>query len=476
MSQSISFPWRNSGTARIVDYIAAAAAFGIICRLVAEENVAWLGFVVLGACVLALSLVKWPYGALVVLISTSVMPRFFVEISTWKLRPEDFGAAVVSLVIAGWFIFRRSKSNLEALDLWIVAYILFNYISSAFGSPEPSSTLRWALQDNLAVLPYFLIRFLIRDLRTLRNAFCIFLVVGVLESIYGILCFASYRIFDTTMGVEVGQYMGSAAGPYGSMYEANLFGAYAGCCAVLFLALYLTEKHSRAIRLTGFFITSIALFVSLSRGALLAYIIAVLWLLARNHWSGAGPRLPLIPIASIIVIVWALSFTPVGEIVKERFTNLINEGLTEETAMVRFVVFSEAALDILKHPILGTGTASFNLTFQFAEQIAGNAGDKVWIGNAPLRIFHDTGILGFTAIVGFFVSLWIRLRRGLRSKNADTALLMGSFAGALLYGISFQLTEGTHLAFFWVFVGLVASSTIFAFRTDATKSLLQSQS
>lgn len=475
MSQSIPFQWRNSKTARIIDYVGAAAAFCIVCRLVTEENVAWLAWIVVGVCVLSISFVKWPYGALAVLIGTSVMPRFYVEISTWKLRPEDVGVAVVGVAIAGWFLFHKKKFDLATLDYWIVVYVLLNYISSAFASPEPASTLRWALQDNLAVLPYFLIRLLVRDLRTLRNALRIFLVVGVLESIYGTLCFVSNRLFDTTVGVEVGQYLYSVAGPYGSMYEANLFGAFAGCCAVLFLALYLTEKQNRVIRLTGFFITSIALFVSLSRGALLAYIIAVLWLLARNHWSGSGLRLPITPIASVIVIILALSFTPVGDIVLERFRSLITDGLTEQSTMVRLVIYSEAALQVLQHPILGTGTASFNLTFQFAEQIAGGATENIWVGNAPLRILHDTGLLGFTAILGFCISVWIRIRRGLQSKNADVGILMGSFAGALLYGVSFQLTEGTHLAFFWVFVGLLVSSAFFAFRPDAEKPLMRSQ-
>ena len=243
---------------------------------------------------------------------------------------------------------------------------------------------------------------------------------------------------------------------------------------MLFLALYLTETQGRVVRLTCFFITSVALFVSLSRGGLLAYIAAVSWLLFRHYRSGSGPRLRWshlgTVLGAIIAIVLVISFTPVGSLIQERFQNLINEGITEESAMVRLVIYSEAALDVLKHPILGTGTGSFRLTSDLPWP-----DEVVWIGSAPLRILHDTGILGLTAIAGFFVSLWIRVRRGLRSKNAEVGLVVGCFAGALLYSISFELTEGTHLAFFWVFVGLLTSSALFAVRTDATKPLLQSQ-
>ena len=132
----------------------------------------------------------------------SVMPRFFVELFGWKARPEHFAVVIVSLAVCIWLLRSNRKIRLETPDYWVLAYVAMNYVSSAFGSSSPSETLRWALLNNLAVLPYFLIRLLVRDTETFRKAFRIFLAIGIAESAYGILCYVSHHAFGTTAGME----------------------------------------------------------------------------------------------------------------------------------------------------------------------------------------------------------------------------------------------------------------------------------
>jgi O-antigen ligase len=453
--------WWESRLTKRFNIVLALVAVLIVGRLVFEEDVAWIGWLAAGAAILGLSLIRWPYGALTVLISTSVMARFYVEMGGWKVRPEDVGVGVVTLMVAVALVFKKHEIRLTTLDYWLLAYIFMNYVSSAFGSPEPPATLRWALQHNLAVLPYFLIRLLVQDTRTLRTAFRIFLLVGVGEAIYGIFCYLSYYFFDTTTGVEIGQYLSNVAGPYGSMFEANLFGAYTGCCAVVFLALYLAGDRNRITNLVGFFIASVAMFVSLSRGALLAYVIALWWLYRKARRTGTKGRFKVAPFAVAVIVVILIAGTSVGNVIRERFGNLFQQGANEETAFVRLVVYSVALLDVVKHPILGTGTASFNLTFDWAEYVPNWSGEKTWIGNAPLRILHDTGILGLALFLGFLISIWLKIRRGLRSITPHVSILFALSGGALLYSISFLSTEGTDLAFFWVFMGLLVSAVFF---------------
>jgi O-antigen ligase len=464
MSAIVSRAWWEGSLSRRLHAVAGVAALVLVCRLVVEEDVSWLAWLLTGGALLAVSLIRWPYGALAVLIGTSAMPRFFVEAFGWKVRPEHVAVAVIGVAVAAWLLFQKSKIGLEKIDYWMLAYVVLNYVSSALGSPEPSATLRWALQDNLAVLPYFLIRLMVRDYQTLQKAFRIFLAIGAAEAIYGILCYASFSLFGTTTGVEIGQYLGDVAGPYGSMYEANLFGAYTGCCAVVFLALYLSEEQHRLVRLVCFFVASLAMLVSLSRGALLAFVIALWWLIRKARLFRNAPRNKVAPFVVVFVVILVITFTAVGGVLQNRFGALLQEGITEQTTITRVIVYWEALLDVLKHPILGTGTASFNLTFDWAGYVPDWSGDKTWIGNAPLRVLHDTGVLGLTAFLGFFLSVWLKIRRGLHSKNDKSALLLGLSAGAVLYSVSFQSTEGTNLAFCWVYVGLLVSAAIFCER------------
>jgi O-antigen ligase len=434
--------------------VGAGAAALFIC---AHWSIALVGV----AAVLLLTVTRWPYGALVVLIGMSAMPRFIVEIFGWKARPEHLAVAIVSVAVGLWLLRHKREMWLEKLDYWLVAYVVINYASSAFGSSVPSATLRWALMNNLAILPYFLIRLLIRDLETLGRAFRILLSVGIAESAYGILCYASHHVLGTVAGMDIDLYLGNISVPHGSLYEPNLFGAYTACCAVLFLALYLCEGQHRFGCLVCFLVASLATGLSCSRGALFAFVVALGWVFwkARRLKKARRNKLSTFILVFGLILVMAASVTGGG--LQERFGNLFQQGLEEGTTMTRLITIQAALQDVPQHPLLGSGTASLQLSFDWGAYVPDWASQRAWVGNVTLRILHDTGLLGLTVFVGFLISLWRRIRRRLRGWNSQVPMLVGLSAGALLYGISFQSTDGTMLAFCWVHLGLLASAAIF---------------
>jgi O-antigen ligase len=454
--ESASAAFGESRPGRWLEYAALTGVMFLLVRLGCEEDLTWLAWVVVGFAVALLTAVRWPYGALVVLIGTSAMPRFFVEVLGWKARPEHFASAIVSSAFVVWLVFHRQRLRLNKPDYWILAYVALNFVSSAFESPEPASTLRWALQNTLAILPYFLIRLMVRDVETLQKAFRILLAVGVAESLYGIACDLSHHVFGTTAGMDFA-YLVDVAAPYGSMFEPNLFGAYAGCCAVLLLAVYLNGRHNTT-GLLSFFITALAAVASLSRAVLLALLVTVGWLI----WKGRRPRsagrkrsLTFVLTFTVILLVVSVA---IGGIVRERFSNLYNQGLADETTITRLVEIQEALQDIPTHPFLGSGTASFQLSFDWGKYIPQWAGNSTWVGNVSIRILHDTGLLGLAAVLGFLVSVWLQIRPSARGWISQAPMLSALLAGTLFYAISFQATDGTTLAFSWVHLGLLASA------------------
>ena len=459
MSDSLTSSWRQSNFAQRLDLVALVAALAIVCRLALVEDVSWVGWVPAAAAILVLTASRWPYGALWVLLGTSVTARFYIEVFGWKARPEHFAAGIVGSGIVIWLVLSKQRIRWNPLDYWIFGFVSINFISSAFGSSAPASTLRWALQNSLAILSYFLIRILVRDLETLGKAFKILLAVGALESAYGIFCYISHQVFGSSFGVEIGQYLGDVAAPYGSMYEPNMFGAYAGCSAVMFLALYLFKDRNRTGYLLGFLIASLATVLSFSRAALLGFAIGVCFVIwkARSATGGKPRSITTIVVAAAIIL--AFSASALG-VLRERFSNLYDEGLAEETTITRLIVLEEALQEIPSHPLLGTGTASFNLSFDWASFVPSWAGDTTWIGNTPIRILHDTGLVGLATLVGFFVSVWWKIRNRLKSGSGAVPVLLALVAGSLLYCVSFQSTDGSVLAFSWVQLGFLASAAI----------------
>jgi O-antigen ligase len=414
-----------------------------------------------------LTVTRWPYGALLVLIGASAMPGFLVQIFRshkaelfgdpgWNARPEHFAVAIVSVALGLWLLGHKREMRLEKLDYWLIAYMVINCASSAFGFPDPSATLRWALMSNLAILPYFLIRLLIRDLETLGRAFWILLSVGIAESAYGILCYASRLVFGTVAGLDIGAYGGNLTVPYGSLYEPNLFGAYTACCAVLFLALYLCEGQHRFGYLVCVLVALLATVLSVSRGALFALLVALGWVFWKARRLKKAPRNKLSTFILAFGLILVMAATVTGSGLQERFGDLYQQGLGDETTVGRLVMIQAALQEVPKHPLLGSGTASTGLTFD----VGGATGQVGWVGNVTVRILHDTGLLGLTVLAGFLISLWWRIRRGLRGWNSHVPMLIALSAGALLYGISFQFTDGTILAFCWVLLGLLASAAI----------------
>jgi O-antigen ligase len=460
VSQALPFRRFDFKFLRYVDVIAAIVAICIVGRLAWQEDLSWIGAIVVCVLVVSLTAVRWPFGALVVLIVTGAMPVFSVEIAGWNARPEHFGVAIVAVAVLVWMIRTKTRWRLDKVDYWILAFVLVNFVSSAFASSDPSLTIRWAFQNCLAITGYFLVRSMVADLATLQKASVIFLVVGVLESIYGILCYVSNLAFGTTVGVQLGQYLGDVAAPFGTLFEANLFGAYTASCAVFFFAFYLF-KGQRFVYLLGFLISTIGVVVSFSRAALAALVFAVGYLFWKSiRRREAKDVKKLLAIAATLVVILILFSGTVGRIITQRFTNLFDQGLAEETTISRFIVAQEALQDIPGHFLLGRGTASFNLTFDWSKYVSYWAGEKTWIGNAPLRIMHDTGAIGLITILGFFVTIAKKVRYVWKNSKVPSAILVGLWAASLVYVISFETTDGTILAFCWIQLGLLASAAV----------------
>jgi O-Antigen ligase len=456
-------------TVKLLRGVAIGGETLLLGWLVATEGLSGVGFLALGIVgavfLVALAAVSWPFGAVLLLGASSAMPRFAGTILGVHLRPEHVAVGFVALAVCGQALKRNKGPRLhfQVSDYFLIAYVGLNFFTSAVTSPEPSLTLRWATLNAIAVSPYFLIRILIRNESGLYRAFHLLLWVGAIESAYGILCFLSNHLFQTSVGVEIGQY-GSIPGIYGTQFEANVFGSYTACCAVMFLAYFLLSNEPRRVWYgCGFAITAIAALISLARSVFVALPMVAILVVAVSLKKGQlrirriGPL--VLGFGLLLVAVSPL----VIDLVRERFSTIdLSEISSDNTTVERLLQMAVAIEDIQARPILGTGTASFHLFFDPNDYPAGFAGDAEepgWISNTPLRILHDTGVVGLIVFLLFVGYLAMAVRTVARNASArNTAILMALSAGGLLYAITFQATEATMLAFTWIHLGLLAAA------------------
>jgi O-antigen ligase len=387
-------------------------------------------------------------AGVVLLVGAVAISRSFVEIGGLRARPEHIAVGLLCLTLP--FLLRRRSQPLPWIlaDYLLAVYVGLNVFSSLFMSIAPAKTLAWSMQQVLAIMPYFFLRILAGDPDGFRRAFRIFLWAGVLEGAIGILCFYSNLLLNTQFGIEPGQY-GAIPGIFGTVLEANILGAYCGATCVILLALYLQQP--RRLLLVGFGITLAGMAISLSRAALGGTLFGFAVLAVYAWRTKLLNRRVLWAVAVAVMWVGIITLPALIPRYVERFSTLEASDITADPNTAFRVVQAASAIDgIMKSPVFGNGTASFQLEFS-GEQIGAAFG---WISNSELRILHDTGVVGLGVFLLFLGTLarrsWKLLRR--EARPALLALLVST----VVYCVTFQLTEGTLMAFTWIHLGLLA--------------------
>ncbi len=450
------------GSPRVQPLVPALAGLALIAEILAARwlapthNLVWEACVV-GCTALAVAVnVRWPFGALFAMIAATAMPRYSITIGGWHARPEHIVGGFVLVAWASHVLASKKNVRLNILDTLIFLYILANYLSSATTSPDPSKTLRWALLASLGMLPYFFIRLFGTGRRYLKNVFEILLAVGALEAAYGVICFVANGLFGTGFGVNRGFYLhGRIAAAYGSQFEPNTFGVYAGAASVMFLALYMFDSSRRRPWYgAALLVTAAGVAASLAREAVVACAVAAVFLFywANRRRRSVGRLLTSTLVAGTLVALL------VGTALESRFKPLITNPAGDPTTYVRLIQDKAALRDVELHPLLGNGTDSFQLLFHWSDYVPTWASVKGYIGNTPIMVLHDTGMLGFGL---FFVFALLLARRTFRlmsvASKEDLPLLAALAAGMLVYAATAMVADVTILGFFWVQVGLLTS-------------------
>jgi O-antigen ligase len=448
---------RPSGDSSFLIFLGVLAALAglLLSQFLSPTYV--FGAMAIVVCLLSV-LTRWPYGALLAVAVTSVMSRIKIAIGGWNARPEHFAVALLIVVFGfRWIVGKRVHIAWTTADYLVAAYVAWNYVSSALMSPDPRLTLRWALLNNLMVLPYFLIRILVVDERVLRRFFRALLVIGIAESTYALLAFASHQLLRSSFGVEVDQYAAGVGGVYGTQFEPNILGSYCGSLAIMLLVLYFLSQRRPRWVLAGAILALAALLVSLARAAVIGFGFVLFILLILGVWRGLVRVRRLLPLWMCVALLLAPIVLTSGKNLAGRFSNWSGAGVQGDAdTMGRIIEVAAALEDISQHPLIGNGTASFQLLAD-AKNLP-ILGDRPWVANSPIRILHDTGMVGLVLFGLMALAIIKQIKNSFSYKVTGKNIIIALFAGCMVYAIAFMATDGTMLSFFWVQVGLLVAA------------------
>jgi O-antigen ligase len=245
------------------------------------------------------------------------------------------------------------------------------------------------------------------------------------------------------------EYIEPFAGRITSVFlHVNPFAAFMNLVLPLALATRAKSPDPSTARLGGlcFFVAMVALFLTQSRGALLAFL---LMLVLAFHYlvKDRGTRKKIIvQVAAAIVITLAAyqlrerlveqqapeSATSGAQTTLDRFTEL------DEATLTRLVIYGRAWDFFVSSPVIGVGYGNFPRLF--APSIEGGP-DNAWdTHNLYLKLLSETGLSGTLCYLALVVVVWRSARQALARASVSWEriaffAILGATATMLLHGL-----------------------------------------
>lgn len=348
--------------------------------------------------------------------------------------------SVAGMETLGWFtaivtiaILVRKKGKFEpgtffrvgpdwALGVFFITVVISSWLGIENKS-EALDTIGWARWIPLLYLIVYGIK--ISELKLPR---WVPIALVSITTVIALICF--YQFFSGHNFIRPGK----SLNPTGSFFRAvgffNLpltFAYVMGIFGCVYLSFFLwppPEKSWRPLALVGFVSATLAVLLSMTRGAWLAYIVAVVLLFALKR-----RRLAIHAAVVVLLLFVVLYFTVDG--FQSRLQALVDLEGPSKSSRYRLALWESYWTMFLDHPWWGVGLTRGDelLAVYFPRLGIDNVGLKSDAHNAFLQVLAGTGIFGFISYMwfcGYYVCRsWsqFRLRR--------TSWQGGIFAGLL---------------------------------------------
>lgn len=405
---------------------------------------------------LTIAAVPLAHLAVVLVVSTQVTRGRFGA-AGFHFLPEHFALVALgsAMVLRQGAVLARRAATYEVL---LLAWILWSFLTSLSYSPDPAKSF--------AIIGWMMLAWLI--LWCLRSYFLASMVerqklvwlgarVGAALGAASFVLWVVALLGGTTVGVQPEYVTGSFAAK-GLALEANFLGAQALCWLFLIVrAAVLQRTPISPWQVTGLLLGMVA---SMTRAAWIAFmvVLATAFVVARSKRLSGDMRQPShrssswrAALAGIVLAALLLPFAgPAGEKLQAAF----DFGST--TGQARAVNWKLAWNDLSESGayVTGLGTNSFGQR-HLSRTLPG---EPDYLGNLPLMVLYDSGIIGVLLFAAAMTSI----------------VMKGATMGGRLFNLAFVLsilvvgaaTSPIWFGFVWVTVAALDPDPAGAIRSS----------
>lgn len=406
-------------------------------------------------------------AAIAALLIAGAFNHYTLEVAGLHVKAEH---VIVPLLLIALVWSARRTGQFAALKAfwWLAPFILAMLLSSALNSPDRQASLRYTLMVTVVVSAAPVIYWLVNTTQRLRWAVRLLMALGVLEAALAFAGLVAWW-FGSDFATQRG--LGGIRVPYGSLWEANFLGSFLAASAMLLLSNLLAgvSKRERYVLAGALAFVLSALGLSLARISWAAtmgigiLVVAAYRQLQRRQpttlpsW-GRGARMAGVALAAALLFLLVIApalFPDTARSIAARVNPSYFDPGRDPSLTIRINLAAQALDGVMAHPLIGNGTGSFGLGHTSA------TGESGWISNLELHLLYDGGIIGLTSVLGGLVVLMWRAGRALytQSEAARRPEIIGLLAALMVILLTYQSTEGSWLAFTWVYVGLLARAS-----------------
>lgn len=418
------------------------------------------------------------------------------------IHPDQIILVVLLPLLAALLVTGQVRVRLAMMDWLVLAYIFVNFVASAWFAPSRGASLQAAVLLAAYAAMYLVARLLIGGRRDrLTTAANWLLGLGVAQAIYSLLALLMYSRGLFLRGIQESHLTRGSIAVEGTLWEANLLGAFSAVVAVFFAVRYIGKRDDTIgwAYLAGLFLTALVIPVTMTRAAGLAFGMALLIVIAASWFFLRSAGLWVRRVAAVAVVVASVTVvtvTVMNDLVSSisRSPNVlvarwlpaswipaaaetpVPEGFrpdadpdsgqrpkatlktdatraTEDITVIASRSSVEGRLEAWRlalklwreRPILGHGTL-------------GGRGDirEGWWFSSLVQALHDTGLAGlftlswiYVAAVFLPVRSWFRHGRGPLGPN-----LLALAAGNGVLFVTSQFSSFLFAGFPWIFLGV----------------------
>jgi O-Antigen ligase len=382
---------RNAASTRTLAGVCLGIALG--WAVVAQPKLAVV-LLAVGACLAAQAI--GVRRLLVVLIAATFVTRFRIVIGGFHFMPEHVVLLVALLSLAMSTSLDRVWAVLRSPTVLLLGlFIVWASAVSILHAPARTSSLAiagWLALDWL-ILVFVLAT--VEDSDTLERIGSIAAVVAAIAAIVlWALSSAGLIAFGTQQETLTG-----APAAYGLSFEANILAS----TLAIWLFLILTGARSTRFRVIAFGLLGTALVLSLTRAAIIGLLLGLaVWAVLEGK---VALRRAWRSLAVAAVAIAALSFLAPNVI--SPFTTKLAAAteFNSGTGQLRLESWTTALGDVhgSADALLGLGLNTFGQ--RHLDPTVPQLDRAYYLGNLPLEIFYDTGLIGVLLIVAAIASM-----------------------------------------------------------------------